>query len=204
MMNDPLVSAPMPAYKSHKTVWALKIASVVPDESAPSGSEGSVILAFENPLFAPRRMGEDYAKKHNPQAGGYYVQYQDGYESFSPAEAFESGYAPVGAEPPHRTEAHLKDVYAALGIEWGTDPFPIIARLTTQAAAPLGQGKADSIAAQRRQPPPPLHLERFLRTVPYPRVNVTVHADGRLGIRLTSIDQTQVLDGFITGNCFIP
>jgi hypothetical protein len=30
--------------------------------------------------------------KHSPEAGGYYVQYKDGYTSFSPAEAFEEGY----------------------------------------------------------------------------------------------------------------
>ena len=27
--------------------------------------------------------------------GGYYVVYEDGYKSFSPAGAFESGYTPL-------------------------------------------------------------------------------------------------------------
>ena len=33
--------------------------------------------------------------KHNPAVGGYYVVYKDGYESFSPAQAFEEGYARI-------------------------------------------------------------------------------------------------------------
>jgi hypothetical protein len=38
-------------------------------------------------------VSENYIHKHNPQIGGYYVLYEDGYESFSPADAFESGYS---------------------------------------------------------------------------------------------------------------
>ena len=38
---------------------------------------------------------EAYLDKHEPQAGGYYVRYADGYESWSPAEAFENGYMPI-------------------------------------------------------------------------------------------------------------
>ena len=33
--------------------------------------------------------------KHDPQAGGYYVVYADGYQSFSPAQAFEEGYTRI-------------------------------------------------------------------------------------------------------------
>jgi hypothetical protein len=36
-------------------------------------------------------------KKHRPQVGGYYVLYEDGYHSFSPAPAFESGYSLIPA-----------------------------------------------------------------------------------------------------------
>jgi hypothetical protein len=31
--------------------------------------------------------------KHKPEVGGYYVVYKEGYKSFSPAGAFEEGYA---------------------------------------------------------------------------------------------------------------
>jgi len=37
-------------------------------------------------------VSRDWMLKHNPTPGGYYVVYNDGYASFSPAEAFETGY----------------------------------------------------------------------------------------------------------------
>ena len=80
----------MPKYQCHKKVWALKIKSVdVANESRPSGTS---ILTFENQAYAPKEVSHDFQAKHKPQAGGYYVVYEDGYQSFSPAEAFESGY----------------------------------------------------------------------------------------------------------------
>jgi hypothetical protein len=33
--------------------------------------------------------------KHNPQVGGYYVMYKDGYQSWSPASEFEDGYTRI-------------------------------------------------------------------------------------------------------------
>lgn len=38
---------------------------------------------------------DEYMQKHQPRAGGYFVVYKDGYESWSPAEAFEEGYTRV-------------------------------------------------------------------------------------------------------------
>ena len=37
----------------------------------------------------------EYVAKHKLEVGGYYVVYEDGYKSFSPASAFESGYTPL-------------------------------------------------------------------------------------------------------------
>ena len=37
-------------------------------------------------------LSPEYVAKHKPEVGGYYVVYEDGYKSFSPAGAFESGY----------------------------------------------------------------------------------------------------------------
>lgn len=45
--------------------------------------------------YAPFRVEFDYMHKHKPEAGGYYVQYEDGYKSFSPAQAFEEGYKKI-------------------------------------------------------------------------------------------------------------
>ena len=77
-------AAQMPTYKSHKTVWALKIAAI----------DGATITP-EDHGFAPFVVDEEYLSKHKPQAGGYYVVYADGYKSWSPAEAFESGYVRI-------------------------------------------------------------------------------------------------------------
>jgi len=82
----------MPRYKSHKTVWALKIKSVTPDGSAPKGAAGSCLIEPCEDGYGPIRVDEEYCRKHNPQPGGYYVVYADGYKSFSPAKAFLEGY----------------------------------------------------------------------------------------------------------------
>ncbi len=79
----------MPKYKCHKEVHALQIAKVVnnPDES--------VDLFFEESGYMPINLEDDYGKKHNPKAGGYYVIYEDNYKSFSPQKAFEDGYTKI-------------------------------------------------------------------------------------------------------------
>ena len=71
----------MPRYKCHKEVWALRIKHI----------DGTMIIPDENG-YAPIDAGMAYMEKHDPQVGGYYVVYKDGYTSFSPAEAFEKGY----------------------------------------------------------------------------------------------------------------
>jgi hypothetical protein len=76
----------MPKYSCHKQVWALKIKSVEPTIS------GGAQLAIEDEGFAPVLVTRDWAIKHQPKDGGYYVVYKDGYKSFSPAKAFEDGY----------------------------------------------------------------------------------------------------------------
>lgn len=92
-------SAEMPRYRCHKEVWALKIADIVLDATTAQrenrDTDGSATLKFEDMSYSPRRVSHDYVRKHNPAAGGYFVVYKDGYESFSPAQAFEEGYTAV-------------------------------------------------------------------------------------------------------------
>lgn len=82
-------SIQMPQYQCHKKVWALKIKKVVvmPD--------GTGVITPEENGFSDFDVESSYIDKHCPVAGGYYVQYENGYESFSPADAFESGYSPI-------------------------------------------------------------------------------------------------------------
>lgn len=78
----------MPRYKSHKQVWALKIAAWEPTP------DGGIITPAE-PGYGPVAVDAAYVERHRPQVGGYYVVYDDGYKSWSPAAAFEAGYSAV-------------------------------------------------------------------------------------------------------------
>ena len=84
----------MPRYKCHKEVHALKIGSITRDEiPKDQETDGSMLIVPEESGFAPFRVDHAFVRKHDPQAGGYYVVYKDGYTSFSPAKAFEEGYS---------------------------------------------------------------------------------------------------------------
>ena len=89
MEND--VQAEMPKYKCHKEVHALKIDSLKPR----TPDDGTLLLTPTDAGYAPFILDAAFVKKHNPQTGGYYVVYADGYKSFSPAKAFEDGYTKI-------------------------------------------------------------------------------------------------------------
>ena len=83
------VMAEMPRYQSHKKVWALKIKDIAFLDG------GGASITPEESGYAPFPVDEAYMLKHDPKIGGYYVQYEGGYQSFSPADAFEGGYTRV-------------------------------------------------------------------------------------------------------------
>lgn len=88
---------PLPRYRSHKTVEALKIKAILnADEGLPNTEDsGERILTFEDEGYqaCAFAVSREYMQKHKPQVGGYWVRYSDGYQSWSPAEAFEGGYS---------------------------------------------------------------------------------------------------------------
>ena len=90
------VAGAMPRYKCHKEVNALKIEAIDLDstKAIDEGREtdGSAIITPADEGYGPFRVDHDFVLKHGPQAGGYYVAYEDGYRSYSPAKAFEDGY----------------------------------------------------------------------------------------------------------------
>jgi hypothetical protein len=104
--------AQMPRYKCHKEVWALKIKAVEFDSdkarTEQRETDGSAILTPEDTRYVSLKVPVDYVRKHKPEAGGYYVVYEDGYKSFSPAKAFEEGYRLMEGEEGQRQEAELK------------------------------------------------------------------------------------------------
>ena len=93
-------SREMPKYQSHKQVWALKIKTVAvhaSGDTAVSDAEFQATDAFQGAHlitvedgYAPFHVSADWFRKHKPEAGGYYVVYEDGYKSYSPASAFEA------------------------------------------------------------------------------------------------------------------
>ena len=88
-MDEPMME--LPIYRSHKEVFALKIKAVY-----RGGDDGEqIMIKPEDGRYADFSVDVAYATKHEPKAGGYYVVYQDGYKSWSPAEAFEGGYMAV-------------------------------------------------------------------------------------------------------------
>ncbi len=89
------VATAMPRYQSHKKVWALKIKAVSDRIPQDCDGGGGAMITPEESGFAPFFVEPGYLDKHKPEAGGYFVQYEDGYKSFSPAEAFEGGYTRI-------------------------------------------------------------------------------------------------------------
>jgi hypothetical protein len=102
-----MTQTPMPRYQCHKKVWALKIASVeivrptIEELQSILDGKGTIevgaIITPADHGYGPFGVSSDYVSKHDPQPGGYYVVYDDGYKSFSPATAFEEGYTLIGA-----------------------------------------------------------------------------------------------------------
>lgn len=94
-MNE--AAAEMPRYKCYKEVHALKIERIDLDSTVASTegreTDGSAMITPGDTGFAPFKVDHKFLRKHSPEVGGYYVVYKDGYKSFSPAEAFESGYS---------------------------------------------------------------------------------------------------------------
>lgn len=86
----------LPAYQSHKIVHAAKIVSV----EELSHDVFNLFLELPNGETMGYGVNGDYVEKHEPKAGGYLVVYKDGYESWSPAEAFEEGYTLIEPTPP--------------------------------------------------------------------------------------------------------
>ncbi len=91
-----IAQAELPEYQCHKKVHALKIISITLDadlaKSEGRETDGTATIFPENGRYGLIRLSAEYVAKHNPQPGGYYVVYADGYKSYSPASAFEAGY----------------------------------------------------------------------------------------------------------------
>jgi hypothetical protein len=82
------MTSDLPQYRSHKIVRAAKITGF-----RQNGNADMPDILLDGQLIVAQL--PDWHAKHQPQIGGYYVVYEDGYASFSPAKAFEEGYRRV-------------------------------------------------------------------------------------------------------------
>lgn len=93
----------LPLYQCHKVVRAGKISAI---ENPTGDSNGNRLLHIGDGVETLCvKVDAAYMAKHNPQVGGYFVEYEDGYQSFSPADAFEGGYSRVTTDT--MTDMHI-------------------------------------------------------------------------------------------------
>lgn len=88
--ETPVPMRELPRYKSHKIVHALKIHNINVDVET-----GAAVITPADEGYGPFAVDAEYMLKHKPRYSGYYVVYEDGYKSWSPADAFEKGYTKI-------------------------------------------------------------------------------------------------------------
>ena len=98
MQSQPMQE--MKKWQCHKKVHAEKIEKIILDIDLANKenreTDGSAYLFFEGTSkiegYEGHKVEYEYVHKHKPEVGGYYVVYEGGYKSFSPAKEFEEGY----------------------------------------------------------------------------------------------------------------
>jgi hypothetical protein len=74
------------------------------DKVIPIEGNGGAYLYFTN--YPVIEVDHLFMAKHNPSSGGYYVIYDDGYTSWSPAKSFEEGYTLIMEEQEYMVEGY--------------------------------------------------------------------------------------------------
>ena len=91
-IEQPPAAAMMPRWKCHKEVFAVKIVDILPHDGATDASFAATLVGDDGKHYY---CTSEYMGKHKPQEGGYLVEYDDGYRSWSPCKAFEEGYTRI-------------------------------------------------------------------------------------------------------------
>ncbi len=130
MQSDTLPTAAVnvfPRYQCHKQVGATKVTGF--DLQIGGGSDTIGLVTDHGTFHFPKRGPGQKPTEY--EVGGYVVQYDDGYTSYSPAKPFEDGYALIGntqiaytTAPATPTDAML-DVGQHVASEWWNDRAPL-------------------------------------------------------------------------------
>lgn len=114
--------AMLPQWKCHKVVQAGKITFMAKDEP------NQLLMVHAEPSNMPFAVPLDFLHRHNPERGGYFVVYEDGYISYSPADVFEAGYhelPPLGTacggtadEAPAKVAGTIDPHFAPTGLDF--------------------------------------------------------------------------------------
>lgn len=97
-MDEERAAVEIPKYQCHKQVRAAKITDMKevqpPKEGEESAGLGATNLFFGE-IGGHLIVSGEWMRRFRPTVGGYYVRYEDGYASFSPAKPFEEGYTKI-------------------------------------------------------------------------------------------------------------
>lgn len=112
----------LPRYKSHKEVSAAKIDSIKYDPDKPDVAMFILAVITDHGGLVIWEVAKDWVAKHGAEVGGYLVVYGDGYQSYSPAKAFEEGYSLVTEDElkalgGDKTEIDMEREIQALNLE---------------------------------------------------------------------------------------
>ena len=99
-----------PEYRCHKVVRAFKIGEIA--------GLGDVFLFPVDEKLDSVMVDSKWVKEKKAEVGGYFVVYEDEYTSYSPAKAFEEGYALVGEEDTGEKEEGIGEKEKALKEEF--------------------------------------------------------------------------------------
>ena len=87
-MSEKYLKSDLNEYQCHKKVKALRIDNIQYQDN------NDIAFSACNQDWVVT-VNQAYMDKFKPEVGGYYVLYVDGYQSYSPAKAFDEGYSLV-------------------------------------------------------------------------------------------------------------
>jgi hypothetical protein len=148
----------LPMFRSVKDVRAFKIRELREAiDSTPGAFRVSIVP--DDPAIPSVSVPAAWVTRHNPQEGGYFVRYEDGYCSYSPPAAFEDGYIrieqwgiPRTQEPKYTVNRHGHIINRETGKEIPPDEPVMMFRGQDPYAMQLIEQYRDSLPPAEQAP----------------------------------------------------